>query len=204
MELFKKIATIELEQAIPCDGLPTQDDGARVEVVLDVIEAIPEAVDQYHLLLAATTSAPVSYIGYELNYPQPLSEERFPAELWRDEEAIATFLCRACIWGLWCELRRGHRVDEHLEDLLTIYQAMASGFSSTTVANESGDMEVEGFSMDSPALGPNGFKYDVDTSSIHRETSWWMAQHLAGIKLEEKTIEDNLHRGCIGLGLGEQ
>lgn len=44
--------------------------------------------------------------------------------------------------------------------------------------------------------------YDVDVSSIHRETSWWMAKRLSGVEREERTIDGSVRIGCNGLGLG--
>ena len=41
-------------------------------------------------------------------------------------------------------------------------------------------------------------KYSVDTSSLHRETSRWVAEQVAGVRFEEK----DGRFGCVGLGVG--
>ncbi|KEY72240.1 hypothetical protein S7711_00239 [Stachybotrys chartarum IBT 7711] len=187
---FRRILKAEVKEAILTDKY-------EVEIGFDFIEGIPE--NQYHLLLTATTASPVSYLGYELIYPQ---NKRFPESIKGDEEGIATYLARACIRGLWKELRTGNSVDEHMEDILTIYQTMAVGFSSTIAKDH--HMQVEEFSEEHIALGSDGELYDVDTSSIHQETSWWIAKHMAGIDLEEKIIDGRVRPGCFGVSIGEK
>ncbi|KFA69533.1 hypothetical protein S40285_07272 [Stachybotrys chlorohalonatus IBT 40285] len=168
---FKRILKAEFKEAILTEKY-------KVEIAFDFIEGIPE--NQYHLLLTATTTIPVSYLG----------------------EAIAIYLARACIRGLWKELRTGNSVDEHMEDILTIYQTMAIGFSSTITKDH--DVQVEEFSEEHIALGPDGDVYDVDNSSIHRETTWWIAKHMAGVDLVEKTIDGRIRPGCVGVSTGKK
>lgn len=136
---FKRILKAEFKEAILTEKY-------KVEIAFDFIEGIPE--NQYHLLLTATTTIPVSYLGYELIYPQ---NKPLPESIKGDREAIAIYLARACIRGLWKELRTGNSVDEHMEDILTIYQTMAIGFSSTITKDH--DVQVEEFSEEHIALG---------------------------------------------------
>lgn len=157
-DLFAAKVEEELEQVIPPGS-------SNVEVITDVMDSFPE--DQYHLLLTATTSAPEAYFGYELIYPQ---EKRFPSRIEGDDEQIALHLSRACIRGLWRELQTGHSVDEHMEDILTVYATMAKGFSST-VTKEPHGVLVEGFALDSPALGKSTSvykQYQQTISSPHQ------------------------------------
>ncbi|KAI1194155.1 RNA 3'-terminal phosphate cyclase/enolpyruvate transferase [Nemania serpens] len=189
LEQFKRILQVEIEASIASEARQ------RLEVVIDTIESNAEG--QYHLLMTATTSSPTSYLGYEQNYPKPC----FPPEIEGNEQQIAYRLIRSCIRGLWKELSRGSAVDEHMEDILAIYQAMACGFSSVVAGGN--EMPVPEFCLDYAALGPKGAEYDLDIHNIHRETSWWIIQQLAGVRFEEQ--KDNQGRschGCIGLGLG--
>ncbi|KAK9778648.1 putative NAD-dependent epimerase/dehydratase domain-containing protein [Seiridium cardinale] len=186
---FQEILEVEMANAIFTDS-------CGIQVRINVFGCLPE--DQYHILMTATTLSPTAYLGYELIYPQ---EKLFPTDIKGDEEKTASYITRACIRGLWKELSHGNAVDEHMEDILAMYQSVACGFSS--VITTKNQIPVMGFSMDSAALGPNGYVYDVNTGSIHRETSWWLAEQMAGVRLEEKDDDGCKRVGCYGLGLGK-
>ncbi len=118
----------------------------HIEIDIDVFESA--AYGQYHLLLAVETSLPTAFLGYEEVYPQT---DRFPSEIKDDQAKVAEYLIRGCIRGIWRELRRGNAVDEHAEDILVMYQALASGFSA--VESGHNDRPVPEFNLDSKALG---------------------------------------------------
>lgn len=138
LELFK--ATLQLEMAKLLSS-----EGSGLELSLDVLASVPD--DQYHLLMVATTAEPTAYLGYEQVYPQ---KDVFPKEIEGKDEDIAIQLIRSCIHGLWSELRRGHAVDEHMEDFLALYQSLSTGFSAVTVKGN--ERPVPELSMESPAL----------------------------------------------------
>lgn len=124
-------------------------DASDIEVVMNVFESDPK--DQYHMLLAVETSLPAAYLGYEIVYPQ---DDVFPMCIKNYDRKVIEHLIRVCIRGIWKELRCGNAVDEHMEDVLAIYQSLASGFSSV-ITKDNGRLVPE-FDIDSPALSrPN-------------------------------------------------
>ncbi|KAI0111280.1 RNA 3'-terminal phosphate cyclase/enolpyruvate transferase [Nemania sp. FL0031] len=169
----------------------------RIDIDINVSES--NARNQYHLLLVAETLSPASFLGYEEVYPQ---NDRFPAEIKGDEGRIAEYLIRGCIRGLWKELQRGNAVDEHTEDILVMYQSLASGFSS--VESNSSKRQVPEFNLNSKALDEAGQIYDIDTSTLHRQTSWWVAERMADVRLECRTMGGIEMQGCVGISLGQK
>lgn len=187
LELFKATLQLEMANAILSDS--------GLELIVDVLESVPD--DQYHLLMVATTAEPKAYLGYEQVYPQ---RDVFPREIEGKDEEIAIHLIRSCIYGLWAELRRGHAVDEHMEDFLALYQSLSTGFSAVTVKGN--ERPVPELSMESPAL-KYGNMYEIDTGSMHRETSWWIVEQFTGLRPETKSLNGRDHVGCAGIGLGQ-
>lgn len=138
---FKERLHVELT-----DLLSTRNTQApHIEVGVDVFESA--ASGQYHLLLAAETSLPTAFLGYEEAYPQ---KDRFPSEIEHNPAKVAEYLIRGCIRGIWTELKRGNAVDEHTEDILVMYQTLASGFSS--VESDHNERPVPEFNPNSKAL----------------------------------------------------
>ncbi|GAW18753.1 hypothetical protein ANO14919_082350 [Xylariales sp. No.14919] len=170
---------------------------SQVEVGIEVYESTGRG--QYHLLLAVETVSPTSFLGYEDVYPQT---EHFPPEIKDDQKKIAEHLIRSCIRGLWKELRRGNAVDEHTEDILVMYQSLASGFSS--VESNGNEIQVPEFNLNSKALDKTGQVYDIDDRSLHGQTSWWIANRIAGVQLEHRTLNGLEMNGCNGIALGER
>lgn len=138
MESFKQMVEAEMEAT-----MSKVDDA--VELIIDVFASIPD--DQYHLLMVATTAAPAAYIGYEQVYPQ---SDVFDKAWEGDSDRIAIQLIRSCIHGLWTELRHGNAVDEHMEDILVMYQSLATGFSSVTAKDN--QRPVPEIKMEAPAI----------------------------------------------------
>ena len=98
------------------------------------VEVLTEAFkttvpDQYHLLLVAETEGPQAFLGYEQIYPQ---RGGFPEGPKENSKEIFKIITLVCIRGLYDELAHGNAVDEHLEDMLVPYQALADGFSSVS------------------------------------------------------------------------
>jgi len=146
---------------------------------------------QYHLLLAARTEAPQAYLGYDQTYPQA---NIYPADLEKDEEMKLTFLARVCILGLVKELRTGSAVDEHMLDILTPYQALAVGTSTIALKSDEGSRIENGeFKM-----GEIDDRYHLDTSSLHKETSHWVAGQMTGVEFRQ----EGWHESCEGIGVG--
>ncbi|KAJ8125065.1 hypothetical protein O1611_g8574 [Lasiodiplodia mahajangana] len=170
---------------------------SHIEVKIEVHDST--ARDQYHLLLVAETLSPTSFLGYEEVYPQT---GRFPHEIHGDQEKIAEYLIRGCIRGLWKELQKGNAVDEHTEDVLVIYQSLASGFSS--VESNSNARQVPEFNPNSKALDEAGQIYDIDTSTLHRQTSWWIAKLMADVQQKHRVIDGHEMQGCVGIALGQK
>ncbi|KAH6624809.1 RNA 3'-terminal phosphate cyclase/enolpyruvate transferase [Chaetomium sp. MPI-SDFR-AT-0129] len=138
LDKFKQTLEAELADAISRD--------AGVDIAVDMF---PSLVDhQYHLLLVAEATAPAAFLGYEEVYPQ---RDVFPSDLEGDTDRIIRHLVRACIRGLWEELRRGHAVDENLEDMLALYQSLAVGFSSVITPQGNGCLVPE-FNIETPAI----------------------------------------------------
>jgi RNA 3'-terminal phosphate cyclase (ATP) len=201
---FRSILQAELKSAIPMQT-------ANIDIVSDVFESVLDG--QYHMLITATTASPTAYIGFETICPL---ERLFPPDLEGDNEKIGCHLIRTCIRGLWKELRHGNSVDEHMEDFLIVYQSMATGFSSAVAKGE--ERQVDAISANYSALSTSHISrgecitdtplvldssiYDLDTMSLHRKTSWWLVDHMAGVKLEERTVNDEERVGCVGLGFG--
>lgn len=97
--------------------------------LISVTTKVSNEPSQYHVLLVAITENPAAYLGHEIVYPQVSG---FPDDLGQDPQRKLEHITRSCIKGLKAELRRGNAVDEHMEDILTIYQALAHGWSSVT------------------------------------------------------------------------
>lgn len=184
---FKK--TLEAEMA---GAISTEDN--RAELIIDVFASVPN--DQYHLLMVATTEAPAAYLGYEQVYPQ---SDVFSKEIEGDNSKIAIQLIRSCIHGLWAELRHGNAVDEHMEDIMVMYQSLASGFSSVTAKEN--QIPVPELNMEAPAL-KSGSLYEIHTGSMHRQTSWWTVEQLTGVRPDTLTTDGREYTGCNGIGLG--
>ena len=122
LDEFRSVLEAELTEVVSRN--------AGVGVVIDVF---PSIVDhQYHLLLVAEATAPAAVVGYEQVYPQ---NDVFPSNLNGDADSILRHLIRVCITGLWEELQRGNATDEHVEDMLALYQSLAVGFSSSVACN---------------------------------------------------------------------
>ncbi|KAK4156180.1 RNA 3'-terminal phosphate cyclase/enolpyruvate transferase [Chaetomidium leptoderma] len=184
---FKRALEAELADAISRD--------AGVGIAVDVF---PSVVDhQYHLLLVAEATAPAAFLGYEQVYPQG---DVFPSDLDGDTDSIIRHLIRACIRGLWAELRRGNATDENLEDMLALYQSLAVGFSS--VITPGNGCPVPELNIKTPALRDNYYK--IDTSSMHRETSWWMVRQFTGFQPGTAQVEGSERVGCHGIGFGAE
>lgn len=106
--------------------------GKDVSVMLHT--TVSQAQGCYHVLLTAVTKEPWASLGYELMYP---ARDGFPPEVAHDPSKLLVYLSRACIRGLQQELLRGNSVDEHMEDMLSVYQALSDGFSSLEQVNAS-------------------------------------------------------------------
>ena len=63
-------------------------------------------------------------------------------------ENTLLYLTCVCIHGLSDQFSRGNAVDDHVEDMLAIYQTLANGFSSVTLM-ESG---LKGAKVDSDRI----------------------------------------------------
>ncbi|KAK4146226.1 RNA 3'-terminal phosphate cyclase/enolpyruvate transferase [Dichotomopilus funicola] len=188
LDKFKETLETELADAIARD--------AGVDIAVDMF---PSLIDhQYHLLLAAEATAPAAFLGYEEVYPQ---RDVFPSDLEGDTDKIIRYLVRACIRGLWEELRRGHAMDENLEDMLALYQSLAVGFSSVITPQGDG-CSVPEFNIETPAL--RDINYKIDTGSMHRETSWWMVRQFTGIQLGMAQVGGSERVGCHGIGFGTE
>ncbi|KAI0977170.1 RNA 3'-terminal phosphate cyclase/enolpyruvate transferase [Xylaria arbuscula] len=189
---FKKQLHMEISNLL--SNKKPQD--SQIEVFIEV--SASAASGQYHLLLSVETSLPTAFLGYEEVYPQG---DRFPAEIKDNQAKIAEYLIFGCIRGIWKELRKGNSVDEHAEDVLVLYQTLASGFSS--VESGHNDRLVEEFNLDSKALGESGRRYEIDASTMHRETSWWMAKLMTNIPRETCLKNGKEFYGCNGMALGQ-
>ncbi|KAI1325238.1 RNA 3'-terminal phosphate cyclase/enolpyruvate transferase [Xylariaceae sp. FL0255] len=204
-----RILKLRATAHVPQDFLQDFDERLRTEIAdllmtkrpqdshveVDIHVFASPTRQHYHLLLAAETTFPVAFLGYEEVYPQP---DRFPPEIEDDPAKIAEYLIRGCIRGIWKELRRGNSVDENMEDLLVMYQTLASGFSS--VASSGTDSPVLEFNSDSEVLNESGQVYDIDASTMHRQTSWWIAKHMINVQFEHRVESGRELRGCIGIG----
>ncbi|KAI1422373.1 RNA 3'-terminal phosphate cyclase/enolpyruvate transferase [Xylaria sp. FL1777] len=188
---FKERLHVELTDVLSTRNTQT----SHIEVDADVFESA--APGQYHLLLSVETALPTAFLGYEEVYPQT---DRFPSEIEEDSGKIAEYLIRGCIRGIWKELRRGNAVDEHAEDILVMYQTLASGFSSV----ESGHNErpVQEFNLNSNSLSESGRIYDINASTMHRQTSWSVAKLMTNIQLENCVRNGKELHGCNGIALG--
>ena len=139
IELFRSILTVDLQHFLGNTTNPQLSTGVTM-----LASNVPS---QYHLLLTAQTEAPAAYLGYELVYPQL---EGFPLGDDLDMHTKVEFLTRACIRGFLAELRHGNAVDEHMENILTVYQALAVGWSSVTspmneqIVREQGNIDLGG------------------------------------------------------------
>ncbi|KAK4162999.1 RNA 3'-terminal phosphate cyclase/enolpyruvate transferase [Cladorrhinum sp. PSN259] len=187
VEQFEKILRDELYDAVAGNR-------GEIKVVVDMFESDPD--DQYHLLIVAACEQPAAYIGYEEVYPQ---RDVFPKEIEGDDEKIGLQLVRACIHGLWVELRSGNAVSEYMEDMLAIYQSLAVGLSSAIAKNHS--VEVPEFNLETPAIKSSKI-YGVDKTSLHRETSWWMVESFTEVRQEIVEIDGEDRVACYGVGLG--
>lgn len=92
------------------------------------------------------------------------------------------------------ELRTGSAVDDHLANILTPYQALAVGKSTIALKTEEGSKSENGVFN----LGDIDERYDLKTSSLHKETSHWVAEKMVGVKFTEK----GWYESCEGMGLG--
>jgi RNA 3'-terminal phosphate cyclase (ATP) len=167
---------------------------SSIELIVDVLASDPD--DQYHLLIAATTESPRAYLGWEEVYPQ---SDVFPRDLEGDVQEIALLLARSCIRAMWSELRRGNAVDEHTEDILVFYQSVAQGFSSLVAVDN--ERPVSGVNAEAVAL-KSGSEYEWQSSTLHRETSWWIVEEMTGVRRETRTHRSQERIGCNGIGLG--
>jgi RNA 3'-terminal phosphate cyclase (ATP) len=120
LDVFHEIVRREIKDAL-------KPGWSSVEVLSDAFASV--AAGQYHLLLVAETEHPQAYLGYEQIYPQ---RGGLPCGLQNSSEELFRYMSLVCIRGLYDELAHGNAVDEHLEDILVPYQALADGFSSTT------------------------------------------------------------------------
>ena len=124
IELFKQILEADLVRYFVPQHAPASlhpKTNVRVEISDEHNPAL------YHLLLVARSESPKAYLGHENVYPQVSG---FPAHLEHDVQKRLEYLTRATIRGLKTELMHGNAIDEHMEDVLVIYQALAKGWSS--------------------------------------------------------------------------
>ncbi|KAL1843461.1 hypothetical protein VTJ49DRAFT_1571 [Mycothermus thermophilus] len=190
LDKFKSTLEAEMADAISQNG--------GVSVAIDMF---PSLLDHhYHLLLVAEATAPPAFLGFEDMFPQ--SDVFPPTTLNGDTDGIIRHLVRACIRGLWEELRRGNPVDENMEDMLPLYQGLAAGFSSAMTPGNHRPVPVPEFNMETPALRDDCYK--LDRSSLHRETSWWTVHQFTGLQPVTVQVEGSDQVGCHGIGFGAE
>lgn len=107
-----------------------KDSKGEAEKVTVKLQTLKSTIaGQYHLLLVGETVAPEAYLGYEQVYPQTSG---FPNNLAKSKGSLYKHLARVCLLGLINELKSGNSVDENIQDMMTVYQSLADGFSSVT------------------------------------------------------------------------
>lgn len=106
-----------------------QDISQTLQPMIEIVmhKSTKDSPNLYHLLISAHSTTPEAHLGHENVYPRV---DGFPAELESDLEKKLIWLARVTIKGLKVELRKGHAIDEDIQNMLVPYMVLAEGWSS--------------------------------------------------------------------------